>query len=183
MQPTGQRNSLRTLIESYEPTSLENPSVKQRCLELLNDGTSSLERSHYYPGHFTASAWILSPDRKSALFTHHRKLNRWVQLGGHCDGDSDILACALREAQEESGISDFTILKDGLFDIDIHPIPARPGEPSHEHFDLRFLFQSKSWDFSISEESLDLKWIPLGDVPKYDPDTSVLRLLKKSLEI
>lgn len=183
MDSASQRNNLRTLLEDYRAASYENPSTKDRFLALIRDQKHCLERTNYYPGHLTASAWILSPDRKSALLTHHRKLNRWVQLGGHCEGDADVLATALREAKEESGISDFEVLKDGLFDIDIHEIPERPGEPKHEHFDLRFLFQSKTWDFVMSDESHDLKWIPLNEIASYAPDSSVLRLLKKSLEI
>jgi 8-oxo-dGTP pyrophosphatase MutT (NUDIX family) len=94
------------------------------------------------PGHLTGSAWILSPDRRRTLLTLHRKLGRWLQLGGHADGDPDIHAVALREAREESGLAAIRPLGGAIFDIDRHWIPGRGSEPGHWHHDLRFLFEA-----------------------------------------
>src|SRR5450631_2620274 len=91
------------------------------------------------PGHLTGSAWIVSPDGLRVLLTHHLKLGKWLQLGGHADGDSDLLAVAFREAREESGLASLRVLRPGLYDVDRHWIPARGGEPGHWHHDLRFL--------------------------------------------
>lgn len=133
-------------------------------------------------GHVTASAWILSPDGKSALLTHHKKLNRWLQLGGHTEDDDDsIQAAAAREAREESGIADLQLVSTALFDVDVHPIPARGSEPAHYHYDLRFLFQAQHVDFNVSEESHDLAWVALTTLAAEDGNVSVARMARKSL--
>lgn len=133
-------------------------------------------------GHVTASAWILSPDGTSALLTHHKKLNRWLQLGGHTeDGDASIQDAATREAREESGIADLQLLRQSLFDVDVHPIPARGSEAAHYHYDLRFLFQAQHVDFNVSEESHDLAWVALATLAAEGGNASVSRMARKSL--
>lgn len=133
-------------------------------------------------GHVTASAWILSPDGKSALLTHHKKLNRWLQLGGHTeDSDASIQDAAAREAREESGIADLQLLRQSLFDVDVHPIPARGSEPAHYHYDLRFLFKALREDFTVSDESHDLAWVALATLAAEDGNASVSRMARKSL--
>ena len=92
------------------------------------------------------------------LLAHHRKLGRWLQPGGHSDGDPDTLAVALREAREESGL-DVRALDDAIFDIDVHRIPARGREPAHLHFDVRFLVQAEHDRFRVSDESHALAWV------------------------
>lgn len=87
-------------------------------------------------GHFTGSAWLVSGDGQRALLMHHRKLNRWLQPGGHADGDTDLARVALREAEEESGLSELVVEPD-IFDLDRHRIPARGEEPEHWHYDAR----------------------------------------------
>jgi hypothetical protein len=80
------------------------------------------------PGHLTGSAWVVSPDRRRVLLTHHRKLDKWLQLGGHADGDPDLAAVAQREAHEESGLMGIRLLSPEVFDVDRHWIPERKGE-------------------------------------------------------
>ncbi len=127
--------------------------------------------------HFTASAVLLSPDKKRALFTHHKKLNRWLQLGGHADGELDLSKVALKEAEEESGLHEIALLLPDPIDLDIHWIP--PGkEPGHFHYDMRFLLWSPSSDLpNCSEESNALEWFSL-ETPF--PEESLARLLKKA---
>ena len=137
------------------------------------------ERSHP-PGHFTGSAWLVSADGERVLLTHHRKLGRWLQLGGHADGDPDLAAVALREAQEESGLADL-VVEPAIFDIDRHAIPARGDEPEHWHYDVRFVVRATaSEDFALSEESLALAWKPIADIAS-DPssDDSLRRMATK----
>src|SRR5437773_8684321 len=93
-------------------------------------------------GHITGSAWIVDRDRTHALLTRHRKLNKWLQLGGHADGDPDILRVALREAREESNLDAIRPVSEAIFDVDIHLIPERAGEPEHLHYDVRFLLEA-----------------------------------------
>lgn len=138
------------------------------------------------PGHITTSAWILSPDDDAALLTHHKKLGRWLQLGGHVDGEAVIEAACLREAQEESGMQSFTFLRWAgaelvPLDLDVHVIPARKNEPRHEHFDLRFLLQAApAQELVISEESNELGWASLTRLADFTDEESVLRLHRKA---
>lgn len=130
-------------------------------------------------GHVTASAWVLCPAGRSALLTHHRKLGRWLQPGGHLEErDRTIHEAALREAREESGIHDIVLLSDALFDVDVHRIPARKEEPEHWHYDLRFLLQARRRDFAVGEESIDLAWVDLGSI--VDADESIMRMVRKT---
>lgn len=135
-------------------------------------------------GHMTGSAWLLAPGRREALLLFHRKLQRWLQPGGHADGDVDLLRVSLREAEEESGIAGIVPLSAEIFDVDIHRIPARPGEPQPLHFDVRFLLQAPCRDAVCSDESEQLCWYCLealaaGEGPLCDE--SVRRMARLSL--
>jgi len=150
----------------------------------LTRAESACERSHFAPGHFTASAFLLSPDRRDLLLIHHRKLGIWVQPGGHIDAeDADVESSARREVSEEVGLSDLDPLvgEHAIFDVDIHPIPARKLEPAHEHFDVRFAFAATSREFTRSEEVADARWVPLGELATLGTDESVLRAARKLL--
>ena len=135
-------------------------------------------------GHMTGSAWILDRDFRRVLLTHHRKLNRWLQPGGHADGEADILGVALREAREESGLLSICIVESVPFDVDIHVIPARGQEPEHKHYDVRFLFQADGNEaFHVSEESHALAWVSLQDLAtRVDINESVRRMVRKTLK-
>ncbi|MBL8736179.1 MAG: NUDIX hydrolase [Planctomycetes bacterium] len=138
------------------------------------------------PGHITASAWIVAADGDAALLTHHRKLGKWLQLGGHVDGEPAIERAALREAQEESGMAEFTFepSADGSLvplDLDVHPIPARKQEPEHLHWDVRFLLRAApGQSLVVSAESNDLRWWPLAELGTATREESVLRLARKA---
>ena len=113
-------------------------------------------------GHLTGSAWLVDRSGGRVLLTHHRKLGRWLQLGGHADGDPDLAAVALREAEEESGLSGL-IVEPAIFDLDRHRIPARGAEPEHWHYDVRFVVRtSVDEDFTASAESLALAWVDIA---------------------
>ena len=124
-------------------------------------------------GHITASAWVLDRTRSHAALIHHRKLNRWLQPGGHVeDADASWRAAAQREVTEETGLDRFVTQVDEarLFDVDVHPIPARPDEPAHFHYDLRFLFIADV-DATVhkklminSEEAHDCRWFALAEL-------------------
>ena len=151
-------------------------------LKFLDDETSYFLRDSYN-GHFTGSAWIVSPDRSSILMTHHKKLRKWIQLGGHADGESNLLKVALREATEESGIQQFKVLSEEIFDLDIHGIPQNNSELGHLHYDVRFLIEADPTGEAviISDESHDVTWIPLADVVKLNPEVSIQRMIKKTI--
>lgn len=132
-------------------------------------------------GHCTGSAWLVSPDGRRALLMHHRKLDRWLQLGGHADGEGDLAAVALREAEEESGLSGLSI-EGGVFDLDRHLIPARGDEPAHWHYDMRFVVRASREDFMANEESHALAWRDIAEIAG-DPsmDESLRRMALKWL--
>lgn len=131
-------------------------------------------------GHITGSAWVVNADGSEVLLTHHRKLDRWLQLGGHADGDPDVLSVAMKEAEEESGLIDFTQIGEGIFDIDIHPIPLRKDEPEHQHYDVRYVLRANgSLDYTVSDESHDLRWVKLDDVETLTTEPSMMRMVAK----
>jgi 8-oxo-dGTP pyrophosphatase MutT (NUDIX family) len=114
------------------------------------------------------------------LLLYHAKLNQWLQLGGHCDGNPDVLAVAIKEAQEESGIQDIRPVECGIFDIDIHLIPARKHEPEHYHYDIRFLLQVCSNEsFVQNHESKELRWIDKSAASLPTANQSVVRMFNK----
>ncbi len=132
-------------------------------------------------GHVTGSAWVVDRTLQAALLTHHRKLGRWLQLGGHADGDGDLRRVALREATEESGLSDITLARHSIYDIDVHDIPARGAEPAHVHYDVRFAFYADRAGVPVrSDESHEVAWIRLPELERYGVDASVLRLRSKT---
>ena len=120
-------------------------------------------------------------ERAHALLTHHRKLNKWLQLGGHADGDSDILRVALREAREESGLATIRPVSTAIYDIDIHVIPARGSEPEHLHYDVRFLLEAdRAAPLLASRESRSLAWTPLTRIAELNPEESMARMVAKT---
>ena len=133
------------------------------------------------PGHLTASAWIVDRRRRWTLLTHHHKLDRWLQLGGHVDGNPDLLASALREGHEESGLTRLAPVSREIFDIDRHRIPARKTEPEHWHYDVRFLIEGdRDEPLQISDESKDLAWVELERVASLNPSESMARMVRKT---
>ena len=115
------------------------------------------------------------------LLTHHGKLRRWLQLGGHCDGDADLARVALREATKESGIEGLAIDPVPI-DVDIHTIPAHKGEPEHLHLDTRFLVRAPAGAVArASDESIGLRWFRAEELDSVETDESVRRLVRIAL--
>jgi 8-oxo-dGTP pyrophosphatase MutT (NUDIX family) len=174
------RETLLDELRAYEPADARERAMRERLAAFVAAHADAFARS-LLVGHVTASAWIVDPARERALLTHHRKLGKWLQLGGHADGDPDVRAAALREAREESGLTSLRFARDGIYDLDVHPIPARPGEPAHEHFDVRFAFEADPAEpLVVSAESKELAWVPLDALAEYGADESVLRLARKT---
>lgn len=177
----------RPLLDLLERYALQYPAEEgvAQARALVEAHANCFARD-CLPGHITASAWISSEDGSRFLLTHHRKLERWLQLGGHADGDRDVVAVSRREACEESGMSEFELLpgEDGspLLDIDVHVIPARKRDPEHEHHDMRVLLVARDGqELSISEESIDLRWFGWDELEAVgEQDESILRLARKA---
>jgi 8-oxo-dGTP pyrophosphatase MutT (NUDIX family) len=147
-------------------------------LSLLGDKDAFL-RTHR-PGHITGSAFIVNQERTHTLLVHHAKLNRWLQPGGHADGETDITQVARREANEETGVMNLELIMPEIYDLDIHPIPPRKDFPAHDHYDIRYLFRASINDpITVSEESHDVRWIRLDDLMRFNDEPSLLRLRDK----
>lgn len=135
-------------------------------------------------GHVVASAWVVDLGRKHVLLHHHRRLGRWMQFGGHVDPeDADVLAAARRELAEEAGLTDAPGVGEGIFDLDVHPIPATRKEAAHLHFDVRFAFEADSGAPPASPEFLELRWVPLDRVASLAPEPSLSRMVAKTADL
>lgn len=153
-------------------------STVGRFLSLLQHPDAFL-RTHT-PGHITGSAFIISTDGSHTLLVHHGKLNRWLQPGGHADGDTDVVRVATREANEETGVLQLELATAEIYDLDIHPIPARPDFPLHDHYDVRYLFRAPlDAPVTVSEESHDVRWVALAELDRYNAEPSLLRMRDK----
>jgi 8-oxo-dGTP pyrophosphatase MutT (NUDIX family) len=173
------RSSLITALENYDGATEEEKSFRGLFLDLLLH-PDAFQRDHL-PGHITGSAWIVDSSKTFVLLTHHAKLNKWLQPGGHADGDENILNVALREATEETGLTDFKLLDDGIFDIDIHTIPARKEFPAHLHYDVRFLLQADKQKSLVSTvESHALAWVAFDQLASLSRgNVSMIRMANK----
>lgn len=173
------RELLLSLLSNYEPFDTHEQTMTEATKVFVSANSDCFERT-LLEGHVTASAWIVSPDRSRVLLLHHAKLDRWLQPGGHCDGDADVHAVALREVLEETGVSKITSKDDSIFDVDIHTIPTRRTEPEHLHYDIRFLFEANPDDaIQRNEESKAVRWIALNEIEQYTNEESVLRMVRK----
>lgn len=169
-------------IGTFHPATPAEADLWARIAAFVaQHGLHAFSRDPHIGGHITGSAFVLSPDGGSVLLTHHRKLDKWLQLGGHCDGIADARFTALKEAYEESGLARIALLSDAVLDVDIHDIPARGDEPAHLHHDIRFLLQAQAGAPQVSEESNDLAWVPLAELEQYSTEPSLLRMRDKAV--
>jgi 8-oxo-dGTP pyrophosphatase MutT (NUDIX family) len=174
------REQLRTVLAGMDLSRrADEEPVRARMLALL-DGTPGCFERTAFPAHFTGSALVVNGDGSRVLLHHHRKLDRWLQFGGHCDGDEDVLRVARREALEESGIQGLIVASERPFDLDIHEIPALGGEPAHYHYDVRFmLIAPESAAPVLSGESRDLWWFTAGEAEGVALDDGLRRMMRK----
>lgn len=175
------RAPLLALLKEYRPIDADDAVCHARFAAFVAAQPRCFERALEI-GHVTGSAWIVDTAGGRVLLTHHAKLDIWVQPGGHCDGDADVLAVALKEAFEETGLRGLERADAGIFDLDIHTIPARGTTPAHEHFDVRFAFRvppGADEVFVVSEESHDLAWVRLDELERYTRERSMLRMREK----
>lgn len=151
-----------------------------RMRALAASSGDAFARDHYMPGHFTASAFVLAPEADALLLILHAKLGRWLQPGGHVDPeDRDLVSAARREVAEETGLGALDLAHDGIFDLDVHVIPARAAEPAHEHFDVRFLFRAPDRSVCAASDARAVRWVPWTEVAAIESDASVGRAVAK----
>ncbi len=178
------RNHLLAQLQAYKPFSQREQTFLRDIMSLLEREENCFFRSRA-EGHFTASAWVVSPDLNHVLLMHHRKLDKWLQPGGHADGDTNLAGVALREAHEESGLTSLRLLRPEIFDVDIHPIPARGTEAQHLHYDVRYLLTANPQEPLVANgESKGFAWVALQDVEQLTAaNPSILRMVSKTLQL
>lgn len=183
--PAVHRHGLLRILERYLEQHPDELVAVDHIRQFVRVHEDCFERS-CLEGHITGSAWIVSPDHRSVLLHHHAKLDKWLQLGGHSDGDPDPFRVALREAREESGMATFREPSGEAvptpLDVDVHRIPERGVDPAHLHLDVRYLLVAAPGQGLVrTEESKDLRWIPVGEIPSLTREESVLRLARKAM--
>lgn len=177
MDPTHPAGLLASQLQAYRERWPDQAALAGEFLALLGDPADPFVRGRLQ-GHFTGSAWVVSADGQRTLLTHHAKLDRWLQPGGHADGDRDLAAVALKEAQEETGVPGLVVEAETIFDLDRHWIPERPGIPGHWHHDVRYVVRAGADErFVVSAESHALAWRTVREVAG-DPamDASMRRM-------
>lgn len=175
------RNAILELLCAHRTNDPLESSMLQDTINFIQQHPDCFERS-LLKGHVTGSAWIVNKEGTHALMMHHKKLNKWFQPGGHCDGDPDVMAVAAKEAFEETGM-EVRPLSTVVFDVDHHVIPARKDIPEHIHYDIRFLFEADKTvdELAANPEANAVRWIPLEEVEQYNNTPSIMRLVKKLL--
>ncbi len=176
------RQELLSLLQRYRTPFTTEAGYVARARHFIERHENCFD-SQLTPAHITGSAWVVNPARSKALMLHHRKQNQWFQPGGHADGDADILRVALRETQEETGLSAAAIgLVDvGIFDVDVHTIPPSHLLQMHMHYDIRFLVEiDDRLPVPGNDESHEIIWVPLHAVVRYNHNLSTYRMLEKT---
>ena len=166
-------------LRAYATSNQDRADTAERIIAFVESTPTCAERSHL-AGHLTGSAWIVNESRTKALLLHHKKLNRWMQPGGHADGDLDLLSVAFREAREETGMESVSPASPEVFDVDIHEIPPFKDIPAHYHYDVRFLFIADDQEAPRqNDESNKVAWIEVSEIHRYTDEESVLRMARK----
>jgi len=171
---------LDQLLNQHQTKAIDELKMLEETISFVKTYTGCFERALTI-GHITASAWITDKKEELALLCHHKKLNKWLQLGGHCDGNPNVTEVALKEAEEESGLQNFKFKTEAIFDVDIHKIPQHKNAQEHLHYDIRFwLLADPKLPLIISSESKNLKWIPVDEIHQYNNERSIMRMVEKT---
>jgi 8-oxo-dGTP pyrophosphatase MutT (NUDIX family) len=177
---------LRQLLDAHAPQDARELRHRDRMCALLELGPGVFDREHYAPGHVTASAFIVDASRQHLLLILHEKFRLWLQPGGHVEStDAHVVAAVQREIAEETGLHGLPLAAAGLFDLDVHAIPARASAPAHEHFDVRFLFEAPYAAGQAGSDARALRWFPIAQLLSADrpiefpTDDSVMRAVRK----
>jgi len=181
------RLEVRALLGDHTASDELEDAALDRIYSVLDQADSSIDlgsRATTEPGHFTTSAVVVSPDSTDVLLVHHASFGIWIQPGGHTEPtDETLVAAALRELFEETGLraSDVTLL--GLLDVDVHDVPdGIKGQSAHQHFDLRFAFQARTRAVEASSDAKEARWFSRETVAMpgaVDTDNSVRAAMRR----
>lgn len=175
-----ERQTLAHALAAHVAADAEEQRHLDVLSELVRRVATCFDRSTFEPGHVTGSAFVVDPAGR-LLLHHHRRLDRWLQLGGHDDGERDPLRTALREAREESGLTDLELLVPSILDVDVHSIPEGKREPAHLHHDVRYLFVTRSPERIARDdaESHALAFFSLDEAERLLAEPSAKRVITK----
>jgi 8-oxo-dGTP pyrophosphatase MutT (NUDIX family) len=173
------RLQLLAQLERYEPADALEARHHAAIVALIDKTEKAFDRDHFAPGHVTASCFIVADDQ--LLLHHHRRLDRWLQMGGHVELGEHPEEAALREGREESGLEDLALAAEGIFDLDVHVIPAAKGEPEHRHFDVRYVARTASPHAVVIDraESNDVAWVPFDRAEVLMNEAASSRVIQK----
>jgi len=175
------RARLDDALRAHVPEGVEEARAVAATLDLVRNEPACFSRAFFTPGHVTGSAFVVCAATGEVLLHHHRRLDAWLQLGGHDDGERDAAATALREAREESGLGDLAFLYPAILDVDVHPVPGGKGDPPHLHHDVRYALVTEApGAIRLDEaESIDLRWFSLDDAAATMRENGASRALGK----
>jgi 8-oxo-dGTP pyrophosphatase MutT (NUDIX family) len=175
------RGAFRDALLRHIPADAAEADDLKEILVLVEREPACFSRHTFTPGHVTGSGFVVCRTTGKVLLHHHRRLNAWLQLGGHDDGERDPRATALREAAEESGLKDLALLQDEILDVDVHDIPAGKGEPPHKHHDVRYALVTEQPEEIQRDagESLDLAWFTLEEAAERMNEPGARRALRR----
>ena len=177
------RSHLIQKIRDYQSDFEEEHLYRPRFISLIRNFHHCFQRN-LVSGHITASAWVFDHYTKKVLLVHHKILNRWLQPGGHADGDENVINVARKEVKEETGLNTLSLFNANIFDLDIHLIPHHKNIQAHYHYDIRFLFTADSrLSPEVNDESNQVLWVPIDEVANYtnNPRSIHRRILKTNL--
>jgi 8-oxo-dGTP pyrophosphatase MutT (NUDIX family) len=182
--PPGPIDALVEALQRHAPADEEEDRDRDRTLDFVRRHRDPFDR-RIAEGHLTGSALVVSASGDRVLLLHHRKLDRWLQPGGHADpGETTGEAVALREAFEETGLRGIALHPTAPrpLDVDVHDIPARKDEPAHEHLDLRYLVVAPEGAVLSPqvEELHALRWVSWDEADALGPDRGLRRALGKA---
>lgn len=171
----------RAAVEGALPGDADHEAARTQILAFLDEHPDALHRS-CLTGHLTGSALVVDPDSRNVLLLFHAKVRRWLQPGGHADGDANLARVSLREATEETGIDGLQVVIPAI-DLDVHLFHNAAGtEDDHLHLDVRHLVLAPPGAVgAVNHESERLAWVALDDLPRYDVDPGTIRMARAGL--
>jgi len=171
------------LLRTFDPGSDQRTARSlARTRTLLERSAAPFSRTNFDPGHITASGLVLAPERDRVLLVFHRRLQRWLQPGGHVElEDPDLPAAARREVMEETGVPVDPRLPPVLIGVDVHPIPPGAHEPPHLHHDLVFRFVALGNGAIAPQFGRDVCWCEIGRLSEFDPDDAMRSSVQRAL--
>lgn len=164
-------NLLKNAIWDYDPVNEQEEKDKQELLFWLDSGLDVFTRN-CTQAHFTASAWVVSPDRKQVLLAYHNLYDSWAWMGGHADGETDLLAVARREVMEECGLQEVRTVMDSIFSLEVLGVDGhiKRGKyvSTHLHLNVTYLLEAdpSAPIFHKPDENSAVGWFPVEEVLK-----------------